>query len=132
MDKGWKKGTNNNPGAERERSRSRSKGKANRMEEDVNDNSSDYSFILSKSKKDLKELNAALGDIRIKDSSVHGGNEADLSLSILNNGGENYNWSGKQPQQGYVWSYREYMKQKEQEEELIRHEKRAQAEVVTI
>ena len=50
------------------------------MEEEGNDNSSNYSFILSKSKRDINELNAALDGFRIKDPSVVGANQADLSI----------------------------------------------------
>lgn len=64
-------------------------------EVEINDNASNWSFILSKSKKDLKELNAALGDIDIKDKSVQG----DLSIILgPSKGDKEYNWGGKGPQ----------------------------------
>lgn len=101
------------------------------MQEEGNDNASNYSFILSKSKKDINELNAALGDIHIKDKSVKG----DLSIIMgPENGQEAYDWSGKvasEQQSGYRWDYRAYMRQKE-EEELARRGRHMQAVVITI
>ncbi len=142
--KEWVKGKNNNPGANKEqrehsRSRSRSKDKKNkddhRMEGEVNDNSSNYSFIFSKSKKDLNELNEAMGDIELKSKSEKEQILADVSLEFRPDNAESeYNWNGNknEVQSGYKWSYATYLREQEEAEESARMGKHSQAVVITI
>ena len=105
------------------------------------DKVSNYSFIFSKSKKDVLELEQALGDFNIDDKkSVGVPKELNASLVIGTTQRVNLvedEWSGNQisavEQQKYRWSYYEYMKIKEQEEERARvNKKRAKIEVITI
>lgn len=107
----WNEGRNNNPGAKRDsprrqsrsRSRSRSKDKQNRQKEgEINDNASNYSFILCKSQRDLNFLRDAFEGMELEEEK-----------SLIMEGKERkYNWGGKEtnPQRIGSWSYTKYMK----------------------
>ena len=102
------------------------------MEEEVNDKSSNYSFILSKSKKDMKDLNEAMGGVQINENQ--NSPQVPLDTSFVMNDTGSINWNGKNSttQNTGRWSYSEYNRQKEEEEEKLRQDKKKQAAVVII
>ena len=125
-DQGWMRGKNSNPGANRDnergqsRSRSRSRGKEQRERDE---NSSNYSFVLG-------DVNRQMEGIHLRDSSVREPEKVDASLEMRPENDLSYNWQGSEARAKKDWSYSDYMRKQEAEEELRERERKI--EVITI
>lgn len=79
-----------------------------------------------------------MGDVRLRESSVIEPEKKEMSVEMrsVNPGDQSYNWNGSQSNAGRggnEWSYSQYMReQEEQEEEIRRDGGRGKVEIITI
>ena len=123
-EQGWMRGKNSNPGAnrdnEREQSRSRSRSR-DKQQRERDENSSNYSFVLG-------DVNRQMEGIHLRDSSVREPEKVDVSLEMRPESDLSYNWQGSEARPKKDWSYSEYIREQEAEEEL----RERKIEIITI